>query len=309
MTEARPLAARPQAVAASLRALPARELRARIAKGELKASEVAEAYLAEVDAREAEIRAFAWHDPGFVRHQAAELDRARATGRPVGRLHGLPVALKDIIDTARIPTENGIPLDKGRMPEKDAWIVSRLKAEGALLIGKTVTTELAYLHPGLTRNPANPAHTPGGSSSGSAAAVAAGMAPLAIGTQTGGSVIRPAAFCGVTGFKPSFGAIPRSGILQQSATLDTVGVFARDAEDAALIAEALFGHDPADPATQPGPAPRLLEIAGSEAPVTPMFAFVRMPGFDEAHPDTKGAFQELTAHLGEYCFEAPLPKA
>lgn len=309
MTEALSLATQPQAAATAIRALPARELRARIAKGELRAAEVAEAYLAQIAAREGEIRAFAWHDPGFVRHQAAELDRARATGRPVGRLHGLPVALKDIVDTARIPTENGTLLDKGRVPDKDAWIVSRLKAEGALLVGKTVTAELAYMHPGATRNPVNPAHTPGGSSSGSAAAVAAGMAPLAIGTQTGGSVIRPAAFCGITGFKPSFGAIPRTGILRQSASLDTVGVFARDTEDAALLAEVLLGHDPADPATSPGPAPRLFEIAGSEAPVTPMFAFVRMPGFDAADADTKEAFVELTSHLGEQCFEAPLPRA
>jgi Asp-tRNA(Asn)/Glu-tRNA(Gln) amidotransferase A subunit family amidase len=304
--EGKPLAADR---AEGIRALSARELRARIARGELRAAEVAEAYLSQIAARETEIRAFAWHDPAFVRHQAAALDQMRASGRPVGRLHGLPVGLKDIVDTARIPTENGCALDKGRVPEKDAWIVARLKAEGALIMGKTVTTELAYLHPGPTRNPANPGHTPGGSSSGSAAAVAAGMVPLAIGTQTGGSVIRPAAFCGVAGFKPSFGAIPRPGILEQSATLDTVGVFARDAEDAALIAEVLYGHDPADPATAPGPAPKLLEIAGSEAPVTPMFAFVRMPGFDEAHPDTRAAFQELTQHLGEYCFEAPLPKA
>jgi Asp-tRNA(Asn)/Glu-tRNA(Gln) amidotransferase A subunit family amidase len=289
--------------------LSARELRARIARGELKAAEVAEAYLAEVAAREPEVGAFAWHDPGFVRHQAGELDRARATGRPVGRLHGLPVALKDVIDTVRIPTENGTALDAGRVPTKDAWIVSRLKAEGALILGKTVTTELAFLHPGPTRNPAAPGHTPGGSSSGSAAAVAAGMTPLAIGTQTGGSVIRPAAFCGVTGFKPSFGAIPRSGILRQSETLDTVGVFARDVEDAALLAEVLFGHDPADPSTRPGPAPRLHETAASEVPVAPMFAFVRMPGFDTAHPDMQAGLAELAAHLGEQCFEAPLPRA
>ena len=219
------------------------------------------------------------------------------------------MALKDIIDTARIPTENGSAADAGRVPDKDAWIVSRLKAEGALLIGKTVTAELAYLHPGPTRNPANPAHTPGGSSSGSAAAVAAGMAPLAIGSQTGGSVIRPAAFCGITGFKPSFGAIPRSGVLSQSPSLDTLGVFARDTEDAALLAEALFGHDAADPATVPAPAPRLLEIAGQAAPVAPSFAFVRMPGHAEAHPDTIAAFDELAHHLAGQCFEAPLPRA
>lgn len=304
--EPKPLA---PARAEAIRALSARELRARIARGELKATEVAEACLEAIATQEPEIRAFAWIDPGFVRHQAAELDRARGTGRPVGRLHGVPVALKDIIDTARLPTSNGTPLEAGRIPEKDAWIVSRLKAEGALILGKTVTTELAYMHPGPTRNPANPGHTPGGSSSGSAASVAAAMTPLAIGTQTGGSVIRPASFCGIVGFKPTFGAIPRTGILAQSPTLDTVGVFARDAEDAALLSDILFGHDPQDTATAPAPAPRLLEIAGTEAPVAPTFAFVRMPGFDDAHPDTRAAFEELTAHLGERCFEAPLPRA
>ncbi|MFP5479574.1 MAG: amidase [Alphaproteobacteria bacterium] len=305
-TDPRPLA---PARAGAIQALPARELRDRIARGELKAAEVAEAFLQAIAARDGEIQAFAWHDPAFVRHQAAELDRLRMFGRPLGRLHGVPVALKDIIDTARIPTGNGTALDAGRVPQADAWIVARLKAEGAVLMGKTVTTELAFMHPGPTRNPANPAHTPGGSSSGSAAAVAAGMVPLAIGTQTGGSVIRPAAFCGVTGFKPTFGAIPRTGILRQSQTLDTVGVFARDTEDAALLAEVLFGHDPADPATRPGPLPRLAEIAASRVPVTPTFAFVRMPGFEAADPDMVAAFGELTALLGEQCFEAPLPPA
>jgi aspartyl-tRNA(Asn)/glutamyl-tRNA(Gln) amidotransferase subunit A len=295
--------------AAAIRALPARELAARIARGELRAVEVAEAFLARIAEAEPEVCAFAWHDPGFVRHQAAELDRFRGTGRAVGRLHGVPVALKDIIDTVRIPTENGTPLDAGRVPVKDAWIVTRLKAEGALILGKTVTAELAFLHPGPTRNPAAPGHTPGGSSSGSAAAVAAGMTPLAIGTQTGGSVIRPAAFCGVAGFKPSFGAIPRSGILRQSASLDTVGVFARDPADCAFLAEVLFGHDPADTATRPGPAPRLLETALSRPPVTPTLAFVEMPGWAEAESDTRDAFAELADMLGEQCWQTPLPAA
>ena len=148
----------------------------------------------------------------FARKQAKSLDDFRSSGKSIGRLHGIPVGIKDIIDTVGIPTENGSNLDKGRIPTTDAWIVRKLKSEGALLMGKTVSTELAFLDPGKTRNPRAFDHTPGGSSSGSAAAVAAGMVPLAIGTQTGGSVIRPAAYCGVTGFKPSFGAIPRTGV-------------------------------------------------------------------------------------------------
>jgi len=158
------------------------DLRDRIANGALSISDLAEACIARIESREP-------------------------------ALHGVPVAIKDIIDTANIPTENGCSQDKGRVPTEDAALVTQLRSAGALILGKTVTTELAFMHPAGTRNPHDLGHTPGGSSSGSAAAVGDGMVPLAVGTQTGGSVIRPAAFCGVTGFKPSFGAIPRSGVL------------------------------------------------------------------------------------------------
>jgi len=293
--------------AASLIELDALQLRDQIASGVCSAADVAEACLTQIDAREPEVRAFAWLDPDFVRSQAAALDRYRGTGRPLGPLHGLPVAVKDIFDTAKIPTENGTTLDAGRVPLIDAFVVRRLKQAGAVLLGKTVTAELAFQQPGETRNPHGPDHTPGGSSSGSAAAVAAGMAPLSIGSQTGGSVIRPAAFCGVTGFKPTFGAIPRSGALAQSPTLDTVGVFARTPLDAALIAEALYGYDPQDTATSPAPAPRLLATASAPPPVKPVFAFVKPPGWAEADPETREAMEELAAALGDQCFEIPLP--
>src|SRR5574339_19811 len=148
-------------------------------------------------------------------------------------------------------TENGSALDAGRTPSRDATVVARLRAAGAVILGKTVTTEFATYTPGKTRNPHNPEHTPGGSSSGSAAAVAAGMVPLAVGTQTNGSVIRPAAFCGVYGFKPTFGLIPRVGILKQSPALDQVGVFARALDDIALICEQIVGFHEGDPATRP----------------------------------------------------------
>jgi Asp-tRNA(Asn)/Glu-tRNA(Gln) amidotransferase A subunit family amidase len=284
-------------------------LRDRLAAGALKATDVAEAAIARIEATEPGIRAWAWFDPEHVRGQAKALDARRGTGRPVGPLQGVPVGVKDIIDTARIPTENGTAVDAGRVPREDAFVVARLKAAGALILGKTATTELAFLTPAPTRNPLAPGHTPGGSSAGSAAAVAAGQAPLAVGTQTGGSVIRPAAFCGVVGFKPSFGAIPRTGILAQSPSLDTVGVFARSVPDAALVAEALFGHDPRDRATAPAPPPRLLETATARPPLPPVLAFVRPPGWEEADPDTRAAFEELAAHLGGQCFEAPLPAA
>jgi|SRR6056297_445086 len=289
--------------------LDACALRGRLASGAVRALELVEACIARVEAREPEVQAWAWFDPDFARHQAKALDAHRQAGRPIGPLHGLPVALKDIIDTAKIPTENGCALDQGRVPIKDAALVERLKAAGAVIMGKTVTTELAFMQAGKTRNPHNPAHTPGGSSSGSAAAVADGMVPLAVGTQTGGSVIRPASYCGVTGFKPSFGAIPRSGVLMQSPTLDTVGVFARTPADAALITQVLMGHDAGDPATQVAPVPDMPGIATSKPPVKPVFAFVKPPGWDEADPQLHAAFAELCEALGEQVFEAPLPNA
>lgn len=293
-----------------LTALPTLALRDGLAQGRFRAVEVAGAHLRRIAEAEPVLRAFAWADSDHAMAEAQRLDALRATGRPPGPLHGVPVALKDIIDTKGIPTRNGCALDDGRVPQADSWVAERLRAAGALMIGKTHTTELAFLHPAPTRNPANTAHTPGGSSAGSAAAVAAGMAALAVGTQTGGSVIRPAAYCGCVGFKPTFGAIPRRGILMQSPTLDTVGVFARDVEGAALLAEALAGHDPADRASEPAPPPRWLEVALARPPVPPTYAIVLPPGFDAlADDDTKAAMAELAGVLGDRAFAAPLPDA
>lgn len=287
--------------------LGAGALAAKLADGTLTALDLAEACIARIEAREPEIRAWAWFDAEHVRAEARRLDDHRASGAPLGPLHGLPVGLKDVIDTAGIPTENGCPVDAGRVPERDACIVEKLKAAGALIVGKTVTTELAFLHPGKTRNPRNTGHTPGGSSSGSAAAVADGMIPLAVGTQTGGSVIRPASFCGITGFKPSFGAIPRRGVLMQSHTLDTLGTFATDPEGAALLAEALFGSDPGDAATAPAPVPRLREAVQSEPDAPPVFAFVHPPGWDRADPALRTALDAFAEGLGAQVFSAELP--
>ncbi|QDY71489.1 amidase [Qingshengfaniella alkalisoli] len=286
--------------------LDAVALRDRIARGELAALDVVEAYIEQIRQREPEVQAWIWHDPDFARHQAKQLDAHRKSGKPLGRLHGLPVGIKDVIDTQKIPTGNGTMLDQGRLPMADAFVVKRLKQEGAIIMGKTVTTELAYLHPSGTRNPHNPDHTPGGSSAGSAAAVAAAMVPLAIGTQTGGSIIRPASFCGVTGFKPSFGAIPRTGVLMQSQTLDTVGTFAHDPAGAAMLAEVLFGQDSADPATTLQPFPALLDTAQADPPVAPRFAMIKPPEWDRADPDLHHAFEELAEHLHHRCFPARL---
>jgi Asp-tRNA(Asn)/Glu-tRNA(Gln) amidotransferase A subunit family amidase len=270
-----------------------------VAHGRVSALKVTEACLARIAADEPRVRAWAHLDPAHARVQARALDERKRAGLPLGSLHGLPVGIKDIVDTADFPTENGSVLHAGRRPLHDAWIVSRLRAAGAVLPGKTVTTEFACFTPGPTRNPHDLERTPGGSSSGSAAAVAAGMVPLAIGSQTNGSVIRPASFCGVYGFKPSYGLIPRQGVLTTSATLDHVGVFARSVEDLALLAEALCGHDPADPATRPLPAPPLRRVADEDPPVPPRLAFVTGPTWPEAEPTTREAFAELGRLLGE----------
>lgn len=288
-------------------ALDAVTLQDRIAAGTLTATAVTEACCARIADQEPHLRAWAWHDPDFARTQAAQLDRHRESGQALGPLHGVPVGLKDVIDTAGIPTENGIELDAGRVPSEDAFVVERLKAAGAVLMGKTVSTPLQFLDPGPTRNPRNPDHTPGGSSSGSAAAVASAMIPAALGTQTGGSIIRPASFCGVTGYKPTFGAIPRTGTQQQSQSLDTLGVLARSPLDAALIAEVLFGHDMRDPATSIRPFPTLLDTARTAPSRPPVFAFVKPPEWDRADPQVHRAFDDLVADLGDQVFEFRLP--
>jgi Asp-tRNA(Asn)/Glu-tRNA(Gln) amidotransferase A subunit family amidase len=183
------------------------------------------------------LHAFSWLDP----HRAARLAKAADLDLDESPLRGVPVGVKDIFDTAGIPTEHGSPLFAGRVPTQNSEVVERIEKAGGIVVGKTVTAEMAFLHPGPTVNPWNPRRTPGGSSMGSAAAVAAGIVPLAVGTQTNGSVIRPAAFCGVVGFKPSAGIIPRGGALVFSPTLDQVGVFARTVRDAGLLAGSLAG--------------------------------------------------------------------
>jgi len=288
--------------------LTATEIRDKVASGALKATDVARACIEAIKSEDAEIGAWVWSDPDHMMRRAVELDDWRESGKSLGPLHGVPVGIKDVIDTAHIPTQNGSPLDAGRVPERDAFVVAKLVQAGALIAGKTVTTELAFLDPSPTRNPVNLAHTPGGSSAGSAAAVAAGMVPFAIGTQTGGSVIRPSAFCGVVGYKPTFGLISRTGILKQAPTLDTVGVMAATVEDAALLAEVLQGYDPNDPATAPIPFQHLADVARTKPPATPMLAFVKQPAWDEADADTQQAFAELTGFLGGNCIEIDLPQ-
>lgn len=274
------------------------QLAAGLGRGDLKAVTVVEAFLARIAAREPEIKAWAHLDAEGAIKQAHAADQMKIMGRPTGALHGVPVGIKDIIDTADMPTQYGSLLFKDFQPEQDAVVVQRLRRAGAIIVGKTVTTQLASLVPAETRNPVNTAHTPGGSSSGSAAAVADGMIPAALATQTGGSVIRPAAFCGIYGFKPSFGLIPRTGVLSQAPSLDTVGVYGRCVEDLALLLDVLAGPDSGDPAALDNQHPGFLATATEKWAVPPSFAFVKTSAWDGADSVTREAFGELVGSLG-----------
>ncbi len=274
-----------------------------IREGELTSEELVEACLARIEEQEEQIGAWEHLDKEFALTQAREADLARGEGKALGPFHGVPVGIKDIIDTAALPTENGSPLHAGRRPTEDAAVVSLLKSAGAVIMGKTVTTEFAVYAPGKTKNPHDPNRTPGGSSSGSAAPVASCMVPVAVGSQTNGSVIRPASYCGVCGFKPTFGSISRYGMLPQSRPIDHVGLFGRSVEDLAFLGDQLMVFDARDPDMRHRAAPRLREIAASEPPVTPRFAFVKTPVWDQADEDAQAAFEELAAHLGEEIVE------
>ena len=262
-----------------LRSLTVREAARQIAERRLTAEALTAACLDRIEAREALVGAWQYLDRG----QALDAARRRDGEPPRGPLHGIPIAVKDLIDTVAMPTAYGSPIYRGHRPAADASCVALAKAAGAIVLGKTVTTEFAAFTPGKTANPRKPAHTPGGSSSGSAAAVADGMVQLAFGTQTAGSVIRPAAYCGVVGYKPSFGLINRAGVKPLADSLDTVGVLARTVEDAAFFAGVLSER----------PALRHLAVP-SEAP---SFGLYRTPMWDEAEPATAAALSAARAAL------------
>jgi Asp-tRNA(Asn)/Glu-tRNA(Gln) amidotransferase A subunit family amidase len=244
------------------------------------------------------LKAWVWLDRDGALEQARAMDQLRRAGRALGALHGVPIGLKDIIDTADMPTECGSVALAGRQPECDAVLLSRLKAAGAVILGKTATTPFAFMDPAATRNPHNLEYSPGGSSAGSAAAVAAGHIPVAIGTQTNGSVIRPASFCGVYGFKPSAGMISRTGVLRTSETLDQVGVFARYYEDVALVGDVISEFDPVDPSSFCRPRPTLLNSVSSEPPAAPNFAWFEMPYFDKLSNDSREGMMAVLNALG-----------
>jgi Asp-tRNA(Asn)/Glu-tRNA(Gln) amidotransferase A subunit family amidase len=277
----------------------AAEAAAAISDGLFTSEELVAACLEKIFKIEEQVQAWAFIEPEMALEQARAADRALQSGQPLGPLHGVPVGIKDIFDTKDMPTEDGTILHSGRRPVEDATAVTRLREAGAVILGKTVTTELAVFSPGKTRNPHDLTRTPGGSSSGSAAAVAAGMVPLAIGTQTNGSMIRPASFCGVYGFKPTFGLISRHLVLQQSQHLDQIGVFGRSIEDVALIAESMISFDGNDPYTTLQARPSLVATQAEDPPVQPRLAFIKTPVWEQADNATREAFSELISQFEE----------
>jgi Asp-tRNA(Asn)/Glu-tRNA(Gln) amidotransferase A subunit family amidase len=259
--------------------MTAGEIAAAVASGKTTCEAVARAYLERIEAREPQVLAFQHFDPAQVIAQARALDARGARGP----LAGVPFGIKDIIDTCDMPTQMGSPIYTGHRPRADAACVALTRRAGGVLMGKTVTTEFANVHPGKTRNPHDPARTPGGSSSGSAAAVADGMAALAIGTQTTSSTIRPASFCGVFGYRPTYGDLRCVGVKEAAGSLDTLGLFARSVEDIARYRDVLVGGDPV-PLPDGARAPRI--------------GFCRTQFWPRAEPATQNLIEDAAARLG-----------
>ena len=260
--------------------------------------------------RDGDIEAWAHYEPRQALDAARRADMHARKTAPRLPLGGVPLAIKDIIDTADMPTAVGSPIYKGRIPERDAFVVERVKQLGAFVMGKTVTTEFAWSFPGKTRNPLNKNHTPGGSSSGSAAAVAAGFVPAALGTQTMGSVIRPAAFCGVVGYKPSYGLISRRGIHPFANTLDHVGVFTRSVRDAGFLAQLLMGFDADDASCASTGGFVAGEFSVPNMNTSPRLGLVRTPAWplaDEAQKDCLYENAERLRRAGARVTEVSLP--
>jgi len=291
---------------------------AAIANGSVTCATVVDHYNKKISDSESRVGAWEHYDSAFALSQARRLDAQTGdqsaapteasadaqndnsrpgTQHSCGLLHGIPVGIKDIFDTVDFPTEHGSPIHKGRQPQQDSTVISKLKAAGAILMGKTVTTEFAFFNPSRTHNPHNTEHSPGGSSSGSAAAVAAGHVPLAIGSQTGGSIVRPASFCGVFGFKPSRGLISRKGVLETSTTLDHVGVFAQNLDNIATLTDAISGYDPVDDASYREPRPSLVEYLHKEQSDVPSIVWFDMPYRDRYSEDASTAFEGLLTEL------------
>jgi Asp-tRNA(Asn)/Glu-tRNA(Gln) amidotransferase A subunit family amidase len=266
-----------------------------------------ERHLAGAQAADRTLQAFVSLDDRVVRLQAEHLARQRLLPEPPPPLYGVPVAVKDVFDTIDFPTAFGSPIHEGRYAVADATVVRRLRDAGAVIYGKTVCSEFAAAQPGPTRNPHHLEHTPGGSSSGSAAAVAAGIVPVALGSQTNGSVIRPASFCGVYGYKPSAGLLPRTGMFERSPSLDQLGLFARSIDDLALVAEILSGGDGQDDATRGNAPRRLLSVSRAEPPLPPKFCFVKTPWWSRLDDEAREACEEFLEVMQGVVVPAELP--
>ncbi len=275
----------------NLFSLPVHQLAEKIKKSELSSTELCKNYIEQIDKFEKDVKAWVHLDKKLLLEKADEADNHRKSGKPMGPLHGIPVALKDIIGTYDMPTECGTVLRKGRTQSQNAEIVDILKSSGAIIMGKTATSELAFLAPPATRNPHDLTRTPGGSSSGSAAVIATHMAPLSIGSQTGGSVIRPASYCGVVGYKPSYGLISRNGVLRTSNCLDHIGVFGKTVEDVALLAKVLIKKDQYDEATVHYSSEFMLEECLKGPLYDPKFIFYKTDSWKKIDKKSREAFE------------------
>ena len=263
----------------------------KIKNSELTSVELCEKYIERIDEFEKEVKAWAFFDKKILLEKAKEADDYRRSGKPIGFLHGIPVAVKDIVGTVEMPTECGTSIRKGKSYSQNAEIIDLLISEGAIVMGKTATSELAFLGPPKTTNPHDYSRTPGGSSSGSAASVASYMAPLSIGSQTGGSVIRPASYCGVVGYKPTYGLISRNGVLRTSQTLDHIGMFGRNVEDVALLAKALIKKDNQDTASIHYSSENILAETKKGPLFEPKFIFYKTNHWKMIEKKSRDAFE------------------
>ena len=277
--------------------LTADELVSKLKSGDISSVELCKAYIKRIDKFEKDVQAWAFFDKKVLLEKAEEADEYRKSGKPLGALHGLPIAIKDIIGTYDMPTECGTVFRKKMSSSQDSEIVNLLKTAGAIIMGKTVTCELAYIHPSKTKNPHDYSRTPGGSSSGSAAVIASHMAHLSIGSQTGGSIIRPASYCGVVGYKPSYGLISRSGVLKTSEKLDTMGVFGKSVKDVALLAKTLIKKDLYDPATVHFAADDMIEVCDKGPIFEPKFIFYKTHNWKNIPKESQKAFEFLIKNL------------
>jgi aspartyl-tRNA(Asn)/glutamyl-tRNA(Gln) amidotransferase subunit A len=270
---------------------------AAIREGRLSATALLESCLDRIDRSEERIQAWVLVDRSGAFEAARRLDGEAQQGRFRSPLHGVPVGLKDIIHAAGLKTTSGARGFADTVPGEDAPCVARLRTAGAVIVGKLQTTEFAFSDPAVTRNPWHPAHTPGGSSAGSAAAVAARMVPLALGSQTVGSVLRPAAFCGVVGVKPTYGWVSRRGVVPLAWSLDHVGVFARRVADAALAVSVLAGHDPADPSSTSLPIPEIAGVATAPIERSPRLGLIGDPFMSHATPGARAHLDDVARTL------------